>query len=1102
MKANDVPLAQLHEYAEKVKHKTVSAGKPLEDHLRGPFDDLIVAVGRSQGRTLVCAGEKHLAGVGRPDYAVTEQGLLVGYIELKAPGKGTRTSSCKGHDKQQFERFRLLPNVLYSDGNTFALFRSGERTNRAARFAGDIQTDGKDAVSEQDAANLVALLTDFFSWRPKLPIGKLGDIKMRDFASMIAPLCRMLRLGVSDAVNNGQSSGLATLADNWRELLMPDASDDQFADAYAQTVAFALLLSRAEGADPLTLPNAQERLSTNYALLGKALEVLTDPSAREEVEAPLDVLLRVIGAVPPDSGGGLGAATDWLYFYEDFLAAYDPELRREAGVYYTPPSVVRAQVRMTEDVLRDRLGKNRGFLDSDVITLDPALGTGTYLLGVIDRSLKTVKSEQGEGAVPPQASQLAENLRGFEIMVGPYAVSQLRLSGALKELKASLPEKGLRVYLADTLASPNSVSPQSQLLITKVLTEQQSKALSVKREQSVMVCIGNPPWGRTEAEPSPTADSKGGWVRWGDYDNPREADPDTAILADFVRPAVEAGMGGHLKNLYNLYVYFWRWALWKVFEQDTSPDAGVVGFITASSFLAGPAFCGMRQHMREVCDEIWVLDLGGEGRGTRREENLFDVQTPCAITIAARKQPKPAPPSRDRTGSDTPPAPAKVRYAAIRGSRARKTRQLENINKMADIPWQECPTGPQAPFRPAGRGRYFGWPLISDIFPWCNSGVQFKRTWPIAPDKDTLRRRWGRLMSAPPGAERAAAFKETADRKTGPAPRTGRKTKKWTGIDLLGTHDPLPPMKRYAYRSFDRQWAFMDDRVCDAMKAGMSHAHSDRQIYMTTLTTQPLGEGPAATVCADIPDLDHFRGSYGAKNVFPLWRTPDRTEPNITPGLAEMLSVEYSKPSAGAARPIKEAFKVEPLDVFAYVYGVVAHPGFTEMFWDELETKELRIPFTKNRERFARARDIGKRLIFLHTHATRCGDGTTTGITPGEAKKHETCRCGRKRLPANVRLRRRQSRSQSRGWRVPTCVRAGLRVLCVWHERSQEMVGVPNRTRNKKEVLAVGSCPPRKMDSGTQHRAAEPVLGVGSHYRRIPRTGQASSREHSRRLFR
>ena len=199
-------------------------------------------------------------------------------------------------------------------------------------------------------------------------------------------------------------------------------------------------------------------------------------------------------------------------------------------------------------------------------------------------------------------------------MVGPYAVTELRLSNALRALGVT--SNHPQVFLTDTLESPERQPPQGNLYVERVLAEQASRALEVKKQVNVLVCIGNPPYDRADA-----AAESGGWVRYGDDGYTRDKNGELVkktILDDFLKPASDAGHGGDLKNLYNLYVYFWRWALWKVFEQDGPDGPGIVSFISASSYLHGDAFAGMRQHMRQVCDEIWILDLGGEGRGPRK----------------------------------------------------------------------------------------------------------------------------------------------------------------------------------------------------------------------------------------------------------------------------------------------------------------------------------------------------------------------------------------------------------------------------------------------------------------------------------------------------
>ena len=611
-------LNALQTMAEMVSAKMsqLTPGEP-EDQLRGPFETFMADVGRVWGWNVVCTGETPLPGrLGRPDYAVHLNKLLAGYVELKAPGVGANATRFKGHNREQWKRFSAIPNILYTDGNEWALYRNGERVDPVVRLAGDVVTDGKQAATAPDADALERLLRDFLSWQPFIPTGRKGKIDLKGFAALLAPLCRMLRDDVTDALQD-PASPLVQLARDWRQLLFPDAPDEQFADAYAQTVAFALLLGRSEGADPLTLDSAVAALAAGHNLLSRALQVLTDPAARAGMAASLDLLLRVIAAVPPATF--TGPEDPWLYFYEDFLAAYDPKLRKDAGAYYTPVEVVRAQVRLIDDLLVNRLGKPLGFADPGVVTLDPAAGTGTYLLGVIEHALGRIAAEQGAGAVAGQATALAANLYGFELMVGPYAVTELRVSRALRDRGAALPTDGTHIYLTDTLESPHA-EPSQLPLFLRPIAEQHAKALKVKSTAPVIVCLGNPPYDRHEAAGNDNKARTGGWVRWGD--NGKGAD---AIFRDFLDPATVAGHGVRVHNLYNLYVYFWRWALWKVFEHTTASGPGVVSFISASSYLDGDAFCGMREHIRRLCDDIWILDLGGEGRGTRKSANVFAI---------------------------------------------------------------------------------------------------------------------------------------------------------------------------------------------------------------------------------------------------------------------------------------------------------------------------------------------------------------------------------------------------------------------------------------------------------------------------------------------
>jgi len=943
-------LAALKKFADSVTAKmtTLTVGEP-EDQLRGPFEVFMQEAGQALGLKIVCTGEVRLPGrMGKPDYAVHDAKLLTGYVELKAPGVGANPNRFTGHNAHQWKRFQAQPNLLYCDGNDWGLYRNGEAI-RVVRLSGDVATDGKNAASVQDAQAVLVLLTDFLSWQPIIPKN------VKDLAELLAPLCRMLRDDVTDALKDPKSP-LVQLAKDWRQLLFPEASDEKFADAYAQTVTFALLLARSEGAEPLDLTSAEAALAAGHSLLSRALQVLTDLHAQAEISASLNLLIRVIGEVPP--AAMTGPKDPWLYFYEDFMAAYDPDFRKKMGIYYTPVEVVHAQVFLIDDLLTNRMGKALGFADHDVVTLDPAVGTGTYLIGVIDHALGKVEAQQGKGAVPGQATALAGNIYGFEIIVGPFAVSELRVSRALVNRGAKLPANGTHVYLTDTLESPHATPPQLPLFL-KPIAEQHAKALKVKATVPVIVCLGNPPYERHEAADETNKAATGHWVRWGDDDKGTNA-----ILKAFLDPVIAAGHGGQLKWFYNVYVYFWRWALWKVFEHKTDAGPGVVSYISASSYLDGDAFCGMREYMRRLCDEIWILDLGGEGRGTRKSENIFAIKTPVAIAVAVRY---------DKAEKDTP---AKVRYTRIDGTRDEKLKALDAITDFACLKWEDCPDDWHAPFRPVKTGPYFMWPKVKDLFPWQHSGLMLKRTWPIAPNEDTLEARWSALLSA---KDRSEAFHGTGDREVEGVYRVALTAKPdFKPIAQLPKNAPTPPVMRYAYRSFDRQYIIADGRVISRPRPNLWAAHGDKQVYVLGQLCREPGRGPTITACAVCPDYDNFCGR-GAKDVIPLYRDAQGKEANILPGLLDMLTKTCGR-------------VVTPEDFLAYVYGVLAHPAFTDRYADELGTRELRLPLTKDAALFAQICNVGAKLLWLHTygqcfvpkgkHAGQVPKGTARCVKP------------------------------------------------------------------------------------------------------------------------
>lgn len=924
-----------------------------EDQLKIPVANLLENIGDLLNINIETLTEVQVDDLaGRPDIGATVNSLITGYIELKAPGKGANTARLKGADKKQWNKFKNLPNLIYSDGNEWALYRDGNRVGRIVKFSGDVTTDGADAIDTNNAKALFELLNDFMRWEPIVPSSSRG------LAEILAPICRLLKEEVLTSLENPESN-LSFLAADWRKYLFPEADDIQFADAYAQTLTYALLLAQFSGADSLSLSKAVKIIRPGHRLLADTLKILGDENAKDEIIVPVSLLERVIAAIDVQKLYRKTKGDPWLNFYEDFLAVYDPKMRNDRGVFFTPVPVVQAQVRLVSELLFQKFDAEFSFVDPKVITLDPAAGTGTYILTAIEHGLEQVSQIKGSGMRAQYASRAAENMHAFELLVGPYAVCHLRFTQQILGDGGKVPDDGVHVYLTDTLESPYEKPPELPLLY-RPLGDEHIRAQKIKAETPVLVCIGNPPYDRQQISDESQEKRKGGWIRYGEL-----GDGKIAPLRDFLKPLTEGGLGVHAKNLYNDYIYFWRWALWKVF--DSTSSSGIVSFITASSYLRGPGFAGVRKVMRETFDDLWIIDLEGDNLGARKTENVFAIQTPVAIAIGVRYD-KPQ-----------PEMPATIFYTRIDGTQEEKLATLTNINGFQDLEWRECLDGWQDVFLPGGDSDYWDWPLITDLFPWQENGMQFKRTWPIGECPAVLETRWKQLLSLPL-TEQIKSFKETGARRINKIyPALDGTDKNLPAISKLKPDATPFQMTKYAFRSFDSHWVLRDNRLCDRPRPTLLYAHSEHQIYITSLITNVLGEGPAATATRLIPDLHHFRGSFGGKHVIPLWRDADATDSNLTSGVLEKMSRVYSQTTTAE-------------DFFAYCYAVLASPEYTKKFWDELTIPGPRIPITKDVELFKQVVTMGRKLLWLHTYGERfVPNGQKVGRIPSG---HARCKAG------------------------------------------------------------------------------------------------------------
>jgi hypothetical protein len=910
-----------------------ATGEP-EDQLRAPLESLFADLAELCGfkREWVAAvGESSLSNLKvRPDYAITVRKTLIGFVEVKAPGKGADPRKYKGHDKEQWDKLQSLPNLLYTDGNSFSLWRNGELVGSIVELDGDIETAGAKLAAPDE---LLSRFDNFLRWEPISP--KFAS----ELANISARLCRLLRDEVTEQLAE-KSPALTALAADWRKLLFPEANDAQFADGYAQAVTFGLLMARssdirlADGLDQVA-----KQLGKTNSLIGAALRLLTDEAGSDAtLKTSLGTLVRVLDAVNWQAISK-GKPDAWLYFYEDFLAVYDNKLRKLTGSYYTPPEVVEPMIRLVDDVLRKHFGRSAGLASPEVTLADPAVGTGTFILGVLRRIAADVEADQGAGAVPQAIESAIARLVAFEIQLGPYAVAQLRVYAELIALMGKVPRTTPRMFVTDTLGNPYAhVEDLGSLYRT--ISESRLQANEIKRKEPITVVIGNPPY-------KEKAKGRGGWIEAG-----TDEVANVALLSAWIPPA-DWGVGAHSKHLRNLYVYFWRWATWKVFDHDPEHDAGIVCFITVAGFLNGPGFQRMRDDLRRKADCIWVIDCSPEGHQPDVPTRIFQaVQQPVCIVLVARTKEKKA------------DLPAAVKYTVLpAGKRDEKFAALATL-KLGSKVWQDCPTDWRAPFLPAATGDWATYPALDELFAYNGSGVMPGRTWIIAPDANSLRARWNDLVRAKP-EEKQDLFVPHLNRGKLGDRHIGRVVKN----GLPGFPDNPKPIADergdciapvpYGFRSFDRQWIIPDNRVLNRPNPELWRSHGEQQIYLTAPSDRSPTAGPAISFTALVPDLHHYNGRGG--RAFPLWRDAAVTQPNLPPKLLEFLSTKYK-------------FGVTPEDFLAYLAGVAANPTYTARFQNDLSQPGLRIPITAQPKLFAEAIELGRRIIWLHTFGERFAD--------------------------------------------------------------------------------------------------------------------------------
>ena len=825
----------------------------------------------------------------------------------------------------------------------------------------------------------------------------------QQLSERLAELARAIRDRIRTALAIETASGpLTRLMKAFQTALVHDLDEAGFADMYAQTIAYGLLSARITDPARRTADDFAAHMRTN-PFLKELMETFLHVGGRRGkaggpgidfdelgVSEVVELLDRAnMEAVVRDFGDRNPQEDPVIHFYEHFLAAYDKKQKVSRGVFYTPRPVVSYIVRSVDDLLRTEFGLEDGLADittwGDMVKrnedlkvpdgtprdqafvriLDPATGTGTFLVEVIDLIHKTMVEKwraQGHGEKKIQAlwneyvpKHLLPRLHGYELLMAPYAIAHLKIGLKLYETGYRFDsEERARVYLTNALEPPGDA--QLTLDFLPALAHEAQAVNEIKRNQRFTVVIGNPPY-------SGLSSNRGPWI-----DGLLKGRlPAGTATASYYHVNGEP-LGERKVWLQDDYVKFIRLSQWLL---DVA-GAGVHGYISNHGYLDNPTFRGMRWSLMKCFQCIRVLDLHGNLKkkeippGGGRDVNVFDIQQGVAIGLFTKAG-----------------APRSVCHAELWGEREHKYRWLLEHGS-ADTQWVQLePTPPFylfEPFDDAGVGSYSDWPAINEVMPVNVTGIVTARD--------------GFIIDLEPSAllERIETFLDSRLSDTEVKKRLGlNENYAWRVAEARRELRAATKRKRLQdfvakilYRPFDARFIFWHPSVVwrprteamphmlagenaglmacrQAIGSGWFHVLASRSITDDSMVSNRTRERGYLFPLYLYPGIGKADGS-----LFSRWPKGEggRT-PNLGSGFVDQVAAAVGLRFVSDGRgDLRATFG--PEDVLAYIYAVFHSPGYRERYEAQLKLDFPRVPLPEHVDLIRKLAALGHDLLVLH----------------------------------------------------------------------------------------------------------------------------------------
>lgn len=863
--------------------------------------------------TFVVTNEPARIECGAPDFIISSSKTNTPVFYVEAKDIDDRDLDGRKENKEQFTRYKKsLDYIIFTDYLDFHLYENGEwvKNVRLAEVQGD-----NIVLCKEDLEDFIALVNHIASTKPsKITSAKRLAIQMAAKARILAStINNAFCLAEEDCKSAEKNKQLQGQLDAFRKVLINDLTPQGFADIYAQTVAYGMFAARLHDNTPdnFSRQEAANLIPKTNPFLRNIFQQIAGYDLDERIAWIVDDLINVFLATDVQkvmkNYSQKGIHRDlMIHFYEDFLKAYNPSLRKLKGVWYTPQPVVQFIVRAVDEILQRDFELSEGLADYSkfvhevvneqyekgekkfkgksssptikqemhrVQILDPATGTGTFLAEVVNQIFDKFNG-MWQGYVN---DHLLPRLHGFELLMASYAVAHLKLDMLLQQTGFNHAENSrrLKIYLTNSL---EEVHPDTGTLWAQWLSDEASAANRIKRDCPVMVMIGNPPY-------SGESQNKGEWIM--------------RLLEDYKKEP-----GGKMrlnernpKWINDDYVKFIRLAQNYV-ERN---KCGIIGFINPHGFLDNPTFRGMRWNLLSTFDKIYTINLHGNYKKKEvcpdgsPDENVFDIQQGVSINLFIK------------TGEKKASELGKVYYYDLYGKREEKYDFLTNT-PFSEVKYQELqPVAPMYFFVPKNFGlmdEYEKGVSISSLFSLGSMGIT------TGHDKEMVS-----LQS----------FKSDYN-------------------------------FQYSYRPFDIRWINYD--VKQITRANVMNNLKKPNIALCLIKVNSSSDGLfKVLMSAGLTDKTILSSKDNA-NVFPLYLyTKEFGEEKKNPNLKKE---EWQKFNDAVGK------ETTPEEILAYIYAVLHSLSYRERYKEFLKVDFPRIPLPKTAKEFNRLTAIGQQLIDLH----------------------------------------------------------------------------------------------------------------------------------------